>query len=192
VAEGTGVGETGSVITDLGEHSCTGQVGQSGEADDDRGVGVLVKGMASGLGEVLVSLAGGVELQQQALGLVAERSLDHGELMQVLLAQDGLKLLGTCVQVALAAGTAQRRPQLGFGELGSPGGGGAAVRTARASAQVKPTFLTWKALSAAGKNSRSSERSGLASCWRFQTASRWARAGTAMDCTSSESSGRGR
>ena len=56
----------------------------------------------------------------------------------------------------------------------------------------RPMCLTWKAVNAAGKYSRSSERSWLAACCRCQVASWPARASTATARTRSLSLGNGR
>jgi len=59
------VGESGAVVTDLGEHASSGRVGQAGEADDDRVVGMLLERFGDSLAEILHTGTRGVECRQQ-------------------------------------------------------------------------------------------------------------------------------
>jgi len=48
-----GIGESGAVVAELGEHTSPGGVGQAGETGNDRVVGMLLEGFGGGLAEVL-------------------------------------------------------------------------------------------------------------------------------------------
>ena len=86
--ESAGIGETGSVIADLGQHPGTSQFPQAGEASDDLGVRVLLKMGDRRLGEFLGCRAGGLELAQQRGELDAHRIFDLRRLMQVGVGED--------------------------------------------------------------------------------------------------------
>jgi hypothetical protein len=74
--QGSGVGEAGPVVADLGEDAGSEQGVEAGEAEQDLAVGVLVEGGFGGRGKVVRGLAGGVQLLEQGQKLVAERLLD--------------------------------------------------------------------------------------------------------------------
>jgi hypothetical protein len=68
---------------------------------------VLAEGLAGGVGEFLGGAAGGVQLQEQGLGLAAKSLLDQRELAKVFLAEERLQPLGPGFDVALAPGWAR-------------------------------------------------------------------------------------
>ncbi|MEV0146513.1 MULTISPECIES: hypothetical protein [unclassified Nonomuraea] len=58
-----GVGETGAVIAELGQHPGAGEIGKAREAGDDGRVRVLVEGLAGGFGEIVSGTACRIQLQ---------------------------------------------------------------------------------------------------------------------------------
>ena len=118
-----GIGETGAVIADLGEHPGTGQLPQAGEAGDDLGVRVLLKMGDRRLGQLVGGGAGGVELAQQRAQLDAHRVLDQRWLVQVGVGEDGAQPVDVAVEVAAAAGLDQQPTQPRRGQLGGLGRG---------------------------------------------------------------------
>ena len=71
---------------------------------------MLAECLGSDFGELVGCLAGGVKLEQQRLGLLAERGLDQREPAQLLVTQKCLEFGDTVVDVAPAAGVVQRGP----------------------------------------------------------------------------------
>jgi hypothetical protein len=67
----SGIGETGSVVADFGEHPGGGQRTETGETEQDPGIGVLVELGDRRGGEVVCGCAGCVELPQQGQYLLA-------------------------------------------------------------------------------------------------------------------------
>lgn len=74
------VGETGSVVADLGEHPGAGERPESWEAGDDLGVRVRFKRLHRSSGQVVCAGAGGIELSEQGDGLAAHGLFDLREL----------------------------------------------------------------------------------------------------------------
>jgi len=114
----TVVGESRTVIADLGQDTGTGQLGQAGKTGDDRVVGVSAEFVGSSLCEVVGAGAGGIEHRQQDKGLAAHRFFDKLGLTQLR----GLQMLenvdSEAVDAAFAAGAAQRGGDAGLGEFG--------------------------------------------------------------------------
>jgi hypothetical protein len=114
--DGSGGGEAGSIVADLGEYPGAGERSKSWQAGDDLGVRVLTEMVDGGASEVLGVGGGGVECSQQGQGLAAEGVLDEGQLVEVLGAQDRLDPGGFGVDAALATRAAQQRRKLGDGD----------------------------------------------------------------------------
>src|SRR5271163_91040 len=112
------VGESGTVVTDLGKNARTGQVRQAGETGDYGVVGVLAEFFTGQLFEFVGASAGGVEHRQQRQGLAAHRLLDESGLAQLWNAQALNDVGGEIVDAALASSPAQCGGDAGLGELG--------------------------------------------------------------------------
>ncbi len=109
--QSAGFGESGAVITDLGEHPVTGRHSQAGEAGDGGGVRVLVKMSGRRLGEFIGGDAGGVELTQQSRQLNTHRVLCDRWLVQVGGGEDLPEAFGVAVEIASATGLDQQSAQ---------------------------------------------------------------------------------
>jgi len=123
---------------------------EAGEAEQDLAVGVLLEGGFGGCGEVVRSLAGGIQLLEQRQQLLAERVLDGRAVPGVLGAEDLPQARGLGVEAAGAAAALEGGAQLGKREFRGFSGVGARARITRASALVRPPSLPWKACRAAG------------------------------------------
>src|SRR3954452_12064403 len=97
------LGESGPVITDLGQDPGTGQCSHAGEAGEDRCVGVFGEDLFGCRGEMLGGPAGGVELQDQCSGLFAEGGFHAGQLAYLLAGEICVQLIAPCIDFALAA-----------------------------------------------------------------------------------------
>ena len=148
-----GIGETGPVIADLGQHPGASQAPQAGEAGDDRGVRVLLKMGDGRLRELVDGRAGGVELAQHRRQLDAHRGLDLGRLMQVGAGENVPQPVDVTVEIAAATGLDQQPAQPRRGQHSGLGGGGRGeqVRMVRASRRASPPLgSSAKAVMAAG------------------------------------------
>ena len=145
------IGETGSVVADFGEHPGGGQRTETGETEQDLGIGVLVELGDRRGGEVVCGCGCCVELPQQGQHLVAHRCFDLRALALVVGSKDRLDAVDSGVEVAGAAGAFERGPQLATGELAASDGVGAMARIARASRRASPPLACcWNASRAAG------------------------------------------
>jgi hypothetical protein len=148
--EGSGVGEAGPVVADLGEDAGCELGAEAGEAEQDLAVGVLGEGGFGGRGEVVCGLAGGVQLLEQGEQLLAEGVLDGREVVGVLGAEDALQAFGLGVEGPGASAAFEGGPSWVRVSRAAFAGVGARVRITRASALVRPPSLLWKACRAAG------------------------------------------
>lgn len=126
-----GVGEPSAVVADLGQDAGAGEVGQAGEAGDDRVVGVFAEFVGGSLLEVVGACAGGVEGREQRQGLSAHGLLDQFGLAQAWSAQLGDDVLGQGLDTAFASGPPQRGRDAGPGQFAAAAGVGAMAKMAR-------------------------------------------------------------
>ena len=119
-----GVGEPGSVITDLGEHPCTGRVREPGEARDDRVVGMRLEQLRRRLAELVDIDARRIERGEQSQRVFAHRGLDQKWLAQLGFPQSGVDLGGGLIDATATAGASQRRGDPAHRQLGGRGRGG--------------------------------------------------------------------
>ena len=111
----SGIGETGSVVADFGEHPGGGQRTETGETEQDLGIGVLVELGDRRGGEVVCGCAGCVELPQQGQDLLAHRRFDLRAVAQVVGSKHRLDAVDSGVEVAGAPGAFEQRPAAGYG-----------------------------------------------------------------------------
>jgi hypothetical protein len=101
----SGIGETGSVVADFGENPGGGQRTETGETEQDLGIGVLVELGDRRGGEVVCRCAGCVELRQQDQHLLAHRRFDLRAVAQVVGSEHPLDTVDSGVEVTGAAGS---------------------------------------------------------------------------------------
>jgi hypothetical protein len=80
-----GVGETLAVVPDLSEYPSAELGAEAGKTEDDLSVRMLGESFLHRLGEVVGGGAGGLELDQEGEHLLAERVLDEGRMVGVVL-----------------------------------------------------------------------------------------------------------
>lgn len=114
-------GESGSVVTDLGEYSGAGEWAEPGEAGDDLRIRVLGEEHTDGFGEGLGGCAGGIELLQQRHQADSHRRFDLRWLAKRWGAHDVPQSFDVAVDESGTSGPLEYRPKLGAGQGGSCG-----------------------------------------------------------------------
>lgn len=151
--QAAGVGETASVVSDLGQHPGAELDAEAGEAEDDFSVRVLRESLLHCLREVVGCCAGGFQLAQEGEHLLAERVLDQRRLVGPLAAEDLADPVGLGLDAALAAGSLEGGLDLRAAQLlgaGGRGGVGASLSSSRASGRQRPFCQVAKASRADG------------------------------------------